>query len=86
MHAHDEVFFLHGRHFPVQAVGKGRLQGGVRIQVRDLLDMAEQPNLQIVATAHSPFVLDSLEATEVFVAGSAPAGGVSIGWIFKHIG
>lgn len=46
--------------------------------------LAEQPNLQIVATAHSPFVLDSLEATEVFVAGSAPAGGSRVRRLDTH--
>ncbi|MCB9688205.1 MAG: AAA family ATPase [Alphaproteobacteria bacterium] len=35
--------------------------------LRTLLD--ERPDLQVVATSHSPFVLDALDAKEAFVAG-----------------
>jgi len=36
-------------------------------QIRSIL--AAQPHLQVVATSHSPFVLDTLSGTEAFVAG-----------------
>lgn len=56
---------------------------------RDLIGLIRKvledlPDVQIVATSHSPFVLDALDATEVFVAGSLGAGASAIRRLDQH--
>lgn len=52
--------------------------------VRAILD--DKPHVQVVATSHSPFVLDALNATEVFVAGAANDTATSITRLNQHPG
>lgn len=46
--------------------------------------IATRPDTQVIATAHSPFVLDALDATEVWVAGSRPDHGTRIVRLDQH--
>ena len=46
--------------------------------------LEQNPRLQIIATAHSPFVLDELSADEVFVAGSDGPGATQIRRLDEH--
>lgn len=51
-------------------------------QLRNILDT--QPGLQVLATSHSPFVLDELQPEEVFVAGSTAPGVSHIRRLTEH--
>ncbi len=48
--------------------------------------LARQPELQILSTSHSPFVLDALEPEEVFVAGPAGSAASHIRRLDAHPG
>lgn len=45
---------------------------------------SDRPTLQVITTAHSPFVLDALDAAQVLVAGSAPDGFTRIEALSAH--
>jgi predicted ATPase len=49
---------------------------------RRLLDV--RPNLQILATTHSPFILDKLDASEVFVVGPSGPGESTVTRLDHH--
>lgn len=51
-------------------------------QIKRLLD--EMPELQIVATCHSPFVLDELSAAEVRVFARRPDGSAAVKSLVDH--
>lgn len=46
--------------------------------------LADQPDVQVVATSHSPFVLDELEASEAFVAGAIDASSSQVRRLDTH--
>ncbi|HSN98762.1 MAG TPA: AAA family ATPase, partial [Candidatus Nanopelagicales bacterium] len=59
-----------------------RAQGELVAQLRRVLD--ERPELQIIATSHSPYLLDYLSPQEVLLTATKPDGSTACARLSEH--